>query len=114
MQLAISLALAACVLCFWITPCVRDVFARMDYTDRPDGGRKAHLRAVPRLGGIGIMLAYAVTLVIAAYELRNSPELHKSPELGLVFQSSILALLVPATLVFAVGLLDDLRGLRAV
>jgi UDP-GlcNAc:undecaprenyl-phosphate/decaprenyl-phosphate GlcNAc-1-phosphate transferase len=85
----------------------------MDYTDRPDGGRKAHLRAVPRLGGIGIMLAYSVALAVAAYPFPSSPQLRSSPELGSVFQSPILALLVPAALVFGIGLFDDLRGLRA-
>jgi UDP-GlcNAc:undecaprenyl-phosphate GlcNAc-1-phosphate transferase len=113
MQLAISLGLTACVLCFWITPWLRNVFARLDCTDRPDGGRKAHVHAVPRLGGIGIMLAYSVALAIGEYRLRSSPQFRSSPELGFIFQSSILALLVPAILVFAVGLLDDLKGLRA-
>ena len=107
MQLALTLSLVAFGFCLWVTPLVRNLFLRLDYTDQPDAGRKVHLRAVPRLGGISIISACCAVLVSAVLYF------HITPDLPFLLHSSILALLIPALLIFCIGLYDDLWGLAA-
>jgi UDP-GlcNAc:undecaprenyl-phosphate GlcNAc-1-phosphate transferase len=96
----------AFVLSLVTTPLVRDAFARVGMVDRPDGGRKFHDVAVPRVGGIPIAFSYA-----AAFGL-----LLMIPAAGgSVFERhlpAVLNLLPSAGVIFLTGLLDDLAGLR--
>ncbi len=89
-----------------LTPLVRDAFALRGWVDRPDGGRKFHERAVPRVGGIPIAVSYAAAFGVL---------LAVSQSGGSVFEHHLplaLSLLPCAGLIFATGLLDDLVGLR--
>jgi UDP-GlcNAc:undecaprenyl-phosphate/decaprenyl-phosphate GlcNAc-1-phosphate transferase len=89
-----------------LTPAVRDWFALRGLVDQPDGGRKLHTLAVPRAGGIPIAFAYAAAfgVLLAMPDARGSVFERRLP--------AILGLLPSAGLIFLVGLLDDLRGLR--
>lgn len=73
--------------------------------DRPDGDRRVHTVAVPRLGGIGIFIGTALVagLLLAFDAVRG--------ELRLPYPSLLPGVVLGATMVFATGLLDDLRGL---
>ncbi len=89
-----------------LTPVVRDWFAHRGMVDLPDGGRKVHTRAVPRVGGIPIAIAYAA----AFGALLAMPAAG-----GSVFERHLPAvynLLPSAGLIFLAGLLDDVWGLR--
>jgi UDP-GlcNAc:undecaprenyl-phosphate/decaprenyl-phosphate GlcNAc-1-phosphate transferase len=69
--------------------------------DRP-GGRKVHAHPIPRVGGIGIAIAYGVALLT-------------SPDSGLLVSSSAVWKLLPAAaLVFLTGLLDDFFSLKPI
>ncbi len=50
-----------------LTPVVRDLALRIGAVDKP-GSRKIHVIAVPRLGGISVVLAVCLT-ILAAYGL---------------------------------------------
>ncbi|MBM4028199.1 MAG: undecaprenyl/decaprenyl-phosphate alpha-N-acetylglucosaminyl 1-phosphate transferase [Planctomycetes bacterium] len=79
---------------------------RIGAVDRP-GIRTVHERPTPRIGGIAIFIA-AMALIIAVPLVNNN--------IGAAFRASRLqvgALLASATLIFLVGLLDDLKGLPA-
>ena len=100
---------AALVVTFVATPLVRRFALRRGLVDRP-GGRKVHETPIPRLGGVAIFLGVAVAVAAQIYgELR----------LGwgdtLVADGSLeprtIAVLVGMTLVFLVGLWDDLSNL---
>ena len=96
----------ACVLSLFLTPLVRDSFARVGLVDRPDGGRKFHHHAVPRVGGIAIAVSYAAAFGI----LLAVPGFG-----GSVFERhlpAVLNLLPSAGLIFLTGLMDDLWELR--
>ena len=94
-------------LCLILTSVVRDVFLRRGIVDRPDGVRKLHDRAVPRVGGVPIAVSYvAAYVVLILSPLRGGAYLEQ--ELPLVW-----TLMPAAGLVFATGLLDDLWGLKA-
>jgi len=86
---------------------VRDWIGPLGFLDRPDGVRKMHSVAVPRVGGIAIALAYCLTFAIALFlPFSYTQLLHSS-------FTSIWRLAIPACVVFVTGLLDDLIGLSA-
>ncbi len=90
-----------------LTPAVRDLCLARGWLDQPDE-RKLHPRAVPRLGGVAIMLAYAISLgLFALVPLSASIETRGD-------WAQILRLLPAVGLILFMGLVDDLRGLQPV
>jgi UDP-GlcNAc:undecaprenyl-phosphate GlcNAc-1-phosphate transferase len=89
-----------------VTPVVRRLSIRASLVDRP-GGRKVHTKAVPRLGGIGIFAGFAAAVAVEAVgeTLWHWPAAIIHADLPLIGAAAGLAL------IFAVGLVDDLRGL---
>jgi len=72
----------------------------------PDSGRHIHEVPIPRLGGVAIFFTF---LIISLLYL-------SAVGLGFIHQPhnfSLLSILIPATGLFIVGLIDDLRGLNA-
>jgi UDP-GlcNAc:undecaprenyl-phosphate GlcNAc-1-phosphate transferase len=96
-----SLALACLT-----TPAVIWLAGRIGALDRP-GVRKVHERPVPRLGGAAIFVSALcpIVAVILWHEYRDAV----LPATRLL----LIILLGGATIVFAVGLADDLKGLPA-
>ncbi len=101
------LAASSLLICLALTPLCRDLFRRAGLLDRPDQGRKTHLRPVPRIGGIPIAVAYAGSFILLLLSPFNAGSL-LSQHLPLVWR-----LLPAAGLIFATGLLDDLIGLKS-
>jgi UDP-GlcNAc:undecaprenyl-phosphate GlcNAc-1-phosphate transferase len=98
--------LGSLVLATLTTPAVIAVARRTGAVDRP-GVRTVHERPTPRIGGVAIFLS-AIVLIGSVIFLNNS--------IGEAFRDSrpqILAILAAATAIFAIGLVDDLRGLPA-
>ena len=91
-----------------LTPLVRKLALKWGAVDVPDHDRRIHTKTMPRLGGLGIFFSFAVTL--ASVPLLNN----------LVSQGvdqrwhSLEALLLPATIIFFLGVYDDFHGLNAV
>lgn len=100
------LAVTAFTFSLLLTPLCRNLFRRWGLLDHPDGGRKQHRRAVPKLGGVPILLACA-----AAYALLLAMPFQGG---GIVESGLPLVwMLLPAVgIVFLTGLADDLRGLK--
>ncbi len=88
-----------------MTPAVRNLALRLGAVDEP-GERKVHLLPLPRLGGVSVVLAVCFT-VLAAYGV------------GRATQEFILDIgawtpvLIGGSIVFFIGLWDDLRPLPA-
>jgi UDP-GlcNAc:undecaprenyl-phosphate/decaprenyl-phosphate GlcNAc-1-phosphate transferase len=95
---------AAFFLSLTLTPLVRDLALAQGWLDRPDGRRKTHRLAVPRLGGIAVHLAFALSFAAALTVFRDAPWL------GPPVPAAFLHLLAACTSVMLVGLLDDLFG----
>jgi UDP-GlcNAc:undecaprenyl-phosphate/decaprenyl-phosphate GlcNAc-1-phosphate transferase len=94
------------VLSFALTPLLRDLAIRLGCVDCPDNDRKLHKVAVPRIGGIPILLAYiGAFAILLLFDTNDSAAVHKA--LPLVWK-----LLPAALLVFFTGVLDDLFGLK--
>jgi UDP-GlcNAc:undecaprenyl-phosphate GlcNAc-1-phosphate transferase len=101
------IGIAAFVLALLATPLVRNLSRSIGAVDKPDRNRKLHKLAVPRVGGVAVVLAYAGSfLLLKAVPLRGGNLVRES--LPLAWQ------LLPAALViFATGIADDLFGLKA-
>ena len=98
--------LCSAVLTLMITPLIISLARAFRLYDTPDA-RKVHASAIPRIGGIAIF-ASTIALVISVLFLDN--------HIGETFRSiqkSYITLLIAAALVFVVGLIDDLYGVRA-
>jgi len=98
------LTCASFLSCLALTPLVRALSHRHGVVDHP-GARKIHEEPIPRIGGVAIAGAYLVAvgafllLPLTATTFVDLPE--------------VLKFLPAASLVFAIGLVDDLIGIRA-
>jgi len=107
MLILLDLAGIAFLVSLVLTPYVRDAAVKLNLVDRPDAQRKIHAEPIPRVGGVAIAIAYVVAfgfILIAPYR-GLSFNIHSVVPRALV-------LLPAAGLVFAIGLIDDLRGLK--
>jgi len=98
----------AWIVSFGLTRFVRDTAISRVLIPQPRSERDIHTRLVPRLGGIAIVLA--VIIGVAAFAASNW-FLGNGQVVGLKETCSLLA---PTTLIFLIGLLDDLYGLGPV
>src|SRR4051812_38878125 len=98
---------AALLLSALFTPAVRDFALRRHFVDHARSARKVHTQATPRLGGVAFVGAWLVA--IAALLVMDAP-------LREVFLSKgvrAVGFSIGALAIGAIGLVDDLRGLRA-
>jgi UDP-GlcNAc:undecaprenyl-phosphate GlcNAc-1-phosphate transferase len=100
------LGLSSFLLAFLLTPLCRNLFRRWGLVDRPDGQRKLHTHPIPRAGGVPIMTAYLGAFALLLVSPLAAGVIVKG---ALPFAWRILS---AGALVFGVGLLDDLRGLK--
>ncbi len=106
MYSVIFLGVLSFVLALILTPLVRNRFRHWGVVDHPDDHRKHHGQAVPRVGGIALVIAYVCSLGLLALTPLSAGSIIKT---ALPFAFRFL----PAVLlIFGTGLLDDLIGLR--
>ncbi len=103
METLIWLGLGAFLFSLILTPIIRDIFNLYGIVDRPDTHRKSHSHPIPRVGGTGIAISYALSLYLVSLR----PHAFENTQFSLV-----QALLPSAALVFVIGLIDDFSGLR--
>lgn len=90
------------------TPLVLRFALRLGMVEEPDQeGRKVHVRAVPRLGGIAIVAAFA-TPIFAIYLLESDVWRQFSAE-----PRQLIGILGGGLVIAGLGLYDDLRGASA-
>jgi UDP-GlcNAc:undecaprenyl-phosphate/decaprenyl-phosphate GlcNAc-1-phosphate transferase len=107
MFLILTLGVLSVLLALALTPLVRDHVGKFGFLDHPDGVRKKHATAVPRVGGIAIVLAYVATFAIAlGLPFSYTYVLHRA-------LPHILHLGLAGSVVFVTGLLDDRLRLSA-
>jgi UDP-GlcNAc:undecaprenyl-phosphate GlcNAc-1-phosphate transferase len=103
MRSYLILFVAGLLLTLILTPLVRRLALRLGVVDVPDNHRRIHLQPTPRLGGAAIYLAFMIIILCApmlgtlvGQELRNE-------------WRTVGALLIPAGLIFLLGVYDDFR-----
>ena len=105
MLIALTFAIAL-VVGLVATPIVRGFAHGQGLLDQP-GGRKVHRVAIPRLGGVAMAIAFAAAVGVAIL---------MSPDLGAVGglrPNRAAAILVGVAVLVVVGVVDDVRGMRA-
>lgn len=96
------LALLSAIL---LTRFVRDFASAHGWVAVPTHERHLHSTPLPRLGGVAIFLSTSLCMVMIALWGWRHPQAH-SP----AFLSTLVTIMVPASLVFLLGVYDDLRG----
>lgn len=97
----------AFLLALLLTPLVRDRAIAFGLVDKPDRVRKTHEHPIPRVGGIGVVISYVISIAFIAFV----PYRNLTIDLPRGIAAS-LALAPAAGVVFFTGLADDLWGLR--
>jgi UDP-GlcNAc:undecaprenyl-phosphate GlcNAc-1-phosphate transferase len=92
-----------------LTPLVRRLAHRYGWEDRPDGRRKRHAEPIPRVGGIAVYASFV--LASGVFLLAALPT---DPWYGAVAVHAYRHLVVACGLVMAIGLVDDVWGVRPV
>jgi UDP-GlcNAc:undecaprenyl-phosphate GlcNAc-1-phosphate transferase len=90
-----------------LTRLVRDYSTARGWTSTPSSDRHVHTRPIPRLGGVAIFLTLWSVVLLA-----NWLAGHFGTR-GFAFSQFTLKILGPATIIFLLGLIDDLVGLNA-
>lgn len=100
----ITLAVSSFLLALLLTPLVRNYSVRRGWVDTPDA-RKVHGAGIPRTGGVAVVAAFVGSFgILLLLGLQGG----RLVDLGLVGR------LAPAVgVIFAVGLIDDLKGMTA-
>lgn len=106
LQLFLFLGISTYLLSLLLTPLVRDFALRRGWVDQPDSGRKQHKIAVPRVGGVAIFAAYAISMGIANFEPFRMDRVFNGSSTNMAGVAAAIAI------VFFTGLLDDLFRLR--
>jgi UDP-GlcNAc:undecaprenyl-phosphate/decaprenyl-phosphate GlcNAc-1-phosphate transferase len=88
---------------FVLTRYVRDAASRRGLVAVPSQERHLHSIPLPRLGGVAIFISFALSMLAAALLALYVPSLHSAVPL-----KTLLTILVPASVVFLLGVYDDL------
>lgn len=88
-------------LCFLLTPIVRNRAIRLGLLDKPTEDRRIHKTPTPRLGGIAIFLSLFLTSTFLIV-------MNETVSPGTVGKFPIFGVLLGASIIFILGLLDDL------
>lgn len=104
MYVLLALGTISFLLCFALTPVLRDLFLHWSLVDRPDGGRKSHLMPVPRIGGLPIVMSCAFAFAFLYW--------FHGGRLYIQHGEVLQGVLPAAGVMFLVGFLDDLVQLR--
>lgn len=104
MTVYVLAALISLIVTLLLTPLVGRVSTRLGLVDAP-GGRKVHTQSVPRLGGLAVCLASTAAMALT---LSTTTTAFEQP-----LQQTLQPLIIGGAIIFAVGLIDDIRGLGA-
>lgn len=97
MTLAVLAFMLGIALALYMTPVLRRAALQLGIVDRPDGRLKTHREPVAYLGGLAVFFAFLSAL---------------GPTFA--FDQSVLGILLSATLVLLIGLIDDFGALSPV
>jgi UDP-GlcNAc:undecaprenyl-phosphate/decaprenyl-phosphate GlcNAc-1-phosphate transferase len=97
----------ALAISWWLTPEIRARALRLGLVDEPDEERRIHKVAVPRLGGVAIYISVMITIAILIACTGRFPKDARGGE------GALAGIAIGGTLIFVLGLMDDLESLPA-
>ncbi|HLW85810.1 MAG TPA: MraY family glycosyltransferase [Candidatus Sulfotelmatobacter sp.] len=100
-----AIFLVSLLLAFILTRSVRDFATARGWVSAPSQERHLHSSPLPRLGGVAIFISFALSMGLAAVLAVARPQLHSVLSL-----KTFLTIFLPASLVFLLGVYDDVRG----
>jgi len=103
--ICLGLFFSGLLFAFVLTRYVRDVANLRGWVAAPTQERHLHSIPLPRLGGVAIFISFCGCMGIAALWLSRHPLAHSPKSL-----QTLVTILVPAALVFLLGVYDDLHG----
>ncbi len=103
MTTILTLFIASLVLATLLTPWVKRLARRHRWVDKPSA-RKVHKRSIPRIGGLAIYLAFIIPFCGCLFYSNNLIE-------QLTSNRAVIWGIAGASLVFLVGLVDDIYDL---
>lgn len=98
--------LIAMSISWWLTPEIRSRALNLGLVDKPGEERRIHKVPIPRLGGVAIFISILITIAALIAIAGKLPSEARRLE-------GLAGIAVGGTLVFVLGLLDDLESLRA-
>jgi len=101
----LAIFLVSLLSAFVVTRYVRDFASTRGWVAVPTQERHLHSAPLPRLGGVAIFVSFSCSITVAALWALHNPRMHSAFPL-----KTLLTILVPAALVFLLGVYDDLRG----
>ncbi len=101
----LAIFLVSLFLAFILTRSVRDFATARGWVAVPSQERHLHINPLPRLGGVAIFVSFALSMGVAVVLILARPRLHSVLSL-----KTLLTIFLPATLVFLLGVYDDVRG----
>jgi UDP-GlcNAc:undecaprenyl-phosphate/decaprenyl-phosphate GlcNAc-1-phosphate transferase len=99
--------LIALSISWWLTPEIRARALRLGLVDQPGEERRIHKLPVPRLGGVAIYISVMLTIAILVAMTGRFP---KNARVG---EGGLAGIALGGTLIFILGLIDDLESLPA-
>ncbi|CAN5189676.1 MraY family glycosyltransferase [soil metagenome] len=102
----ISGFLIALAISWWLTPEIRARAVQLKLVDMP-GERRVHTVPTPRLGGVAIYIAVMVSVISLIAICGRLPHTARGSEGGFI------GIAVGGTVIFILGLMDDLGGIPA-
>lgn len=99
----VGAAVSAC-----LTPLVRRWCIARGWYDLPNDPRRVHRQPTPRLGGVAIFAGFISALGTSVLLARRVPEIQRFP----IETFRLTLLVIGATLIWVVMLIDDVRGLK--
>jgi UDP-GlcNAc:undecaprenyl-phosphate GlcNAc-1-phosphate transferase len=93
------------VFAFVLSRYVRDFATARGWVASPTQERHLHSTPLPRLGGVAIFISFSLSTGLAFAMARYDPPLHAA-----ISWKTMLTILAPASLVFLLGVYDDIRG----
>jgi UDP-GlcNAc:undecaprenyl-phosphate GlcNAc-1-phosphate transferase len=102
----LAVLLVSFTVCYFLVPAVSIIARKLGAVDKPDGKRKIHTRATPRLGGIAIYAGILTGILTGfLYLLNNRKIIYIDPV-------QITAVVVGSTFVVLIGAADDFFDLK--
>ncbi|MEW6100989.1 MAG: MraY family glycosyltransferase [Candidatus Omnitrophota bacterium] len=98
------LFMIAYLIVFLLTPVLIRISFKWRFLDIPSR-RKVHVKATPRLGGVAVVVSFLITLFLSAYLY---------PAFWEDFSQRAYGILLASLLILAVGLWDDIAGLKPI